>query len=174
MAEQRTFNPLVQGSTPWRPTHSLTWPFISADDLTVDAARAANPQAAAAYQSGYQDAMGATCQDVGASGDGYADQFCGQQDPSANASTIDHTWFKIYPGPNGQPLPWGTAWFEGCMTGLVSPSSPAYKAPVPIRLQRGPRRIRLLQCTRPGSALVLPALDDAVDPGVLAGCLAAL
>ena len=21
MAEQRTFNPLVQGSTPWRPTH---------------------------------------------------------------------------------------------------------------------------------------------------------
>jgi hypothetical protein len=28
MAEQRTFNPLVQGSTPWRPTH-LTWPHVT-------------------------------------------------------------------------------------------------------------------------------------------------
>jgi hypothetical protein len=90
--------------------------------------RSMPPALAAACQSGYQYAMRATFQDVGASGDGYADQFCGQEDPSAHASTIDHAWLKIYPGLNGQPLPWGTAWFEGCMTGLVSASSPAYKA----------------------------------------------
>jgi hypothetical protein len=27
MVEQWTFNPLVQGSSPWRPTYEITWPW---------------------------------------------------------------------------------------------------------------------------------------------------
>jgi hypothetical protein len=136
-------------------------------------ARAANPQAAAAYQSGYQYAMRATLQDVGANGDGYDDQFCGQEDPSANASTIDHTWLKVYPGPDGQPLPWGTAWFEGCMTGLVSPSSPAYKSQ--YQYASSEARIGAGSVTQAQAApWCYQNVDLAADPGVLAGCLAAL
>lgn len=138
------------------------------------AARAANPQAAAAYQSGYQYAMRSTFQDVGANGDGYDDQFCGQEDPSANASTIDRDWLKVYPGPDGQPLPWGTAWFEGCLTGLVSPSSPAYKG----QYQYGYSEAGAQGAGSVPQAQAAPwcfqYVDLAADPGVLAGCLAAL
>lgn len=44
--------------------------------------------------------MRATFQDVGANSDGEDDQFCGQEDPSANASTIDTDWTP--PGEEGR------------------------------------------------------------------------
>jgi hypothetical protein len=43
MAEQRTFNPLVQGSTPWRPTCSFRVP----DPVAVAAYNEARRQLAA-------------------------------------------------------------------------------------------------------------------------------
>lgn len=136
------------------------------------AARATNPQAAAAYQSGYQYAMRTTFQDVGANGNGDDDAFCSQEDPSANASTIDQGWLHVYPGPNGQPLPRGTAWFEGCMTGLVSPSSPAYKG----QYQYGYSAAGVAGSVTQAQAApwCFQYVNLLPDPGVLAGCLAAL